>query len=107
MGNWATSGYMNKTRYYHGLAGTTSAAIAMASGAAGNKNTSETFNGATWTNAGDLNGGDLERTNGAGTQVAALVAAGVTQLTRAETFNGRPTRFQPKWDAIGGVNRRR
>jgi hypothetical protein len=92
--SWSSGGPLNTAREAITQAGTQTAAIAMggySSPPVTYYAQTETYNGTTWTETGDLNTARSKATCNVGTQTATLIAAGIaggSTSALCETFNG-------------------
>jgi hypothetical protein len=100
-GSWATGGAMNTARTGLGSAnaGTQTAALGFGANTYGNPGITESYNGSTWTETGDLNN-KREALAGAGTQTAAIAVGGYYDANEdyTEKFNGS------SWTEVGDIN---
>tara|TARA_R100001082_G_scaffold81721_1_gene48648 strand:+ start:3836 stop:4831 length:996 start_codon:yes stop_codon:yes gene_type:complete len=100
-GSWVTGGAMNTARTSLGSAnaGTQTAALGFGANTYGNPGITESYNGSTWTETGDLNN-KREALAGAGTQTAALAVGGYYDANEdyTEKFNGS------SWTEVGDLN---
>ena len=100
-GSWASGGNMNRARGCSGF-GTQTAAIAAGGSGTPASQTTESYNGSTWTEVGDLNsprnfGG---HTNGLGTQSSGMVMGqdDPARSGKTETWNGS------SWTEVSDLN---
>jgi len=91
-GSWASTGSLNTAKYYLAAAGTTSAALAFGGTSPGSaaSNTSEAYNGSTWSGAPNMNTGRRDLGGNGATQDAALAYGGATPTLQnaSEEYNG-------------------
>ena len=86
---WSSGGNLNTARADLSGTGTQTAALAYAGGPAGN--TTESYNGSSWTSLGSLNANHTQFGMGIGTQTSALIAGGyngTAVIGSTELWNG-------------------
>jgi len=97
---WTVGPSISLQRLEHGGCGTTEASLIFCgdtTGSAGNTNTSEEFNGTSWSGGGNLSV-SKRRVSSSGTQTAGLCAGSDAYVTTTELYNGS------SWSTSGAMN---